>query len=105
MSESQRKHLERQAEGDKYLDVMENKALKTLGYFLKPSELFSSLVKRGTSGQEVDTEEGEDEEGTSDNFILEDLGNTAHLAFATCSDFPIFILLSKVFTDMACSHF
>jgi len=63
------------AEGDKYLDVMENKALKTLGYFLKPSELFSSLVKRGTSGQEVDTEEGEDEEGTSDNFILEDLGN------------------------------
>lgn len=65
------------AEGDKYLEVMESKALKTLGFFLKPSELFSSLVARGTAGQDADGEaEGDKEEAeTSDNFILEDLGN------------------------------
>ena len=57
-------------EGEKYLKVMERKALKTLGYFLKPSQLFSSLVKRGTS-----KEEDQETEASSDSFILEDLGN------------------------------
>lgn len=66
-------------EGDKYMDTMRKKALKSLGYFLKPSELFSTLVARGTANiedtPEVEKEEEEDENDTTmpDNFILEDL--------------------------------
>ncbi|PHN07816.1 type I restriction-modification system subunit M [Flavilitoribacter nigricans] len=66
-------------EGDRYLDVMRTKALKSLGYFLKPSELFSTLVARGTAKaeavpvDETGTEEEDEDATTADNFILEDL--------------------------------
>lgn len=72
---------EETAEGDKYMEVMRKKALKTLGYFLKPSQLFSTLVARGTAktedAQEVEGENDEEEDNASmpDNFILEDLRN------------------------------
>ena len=45
---------------DAYLDAIRGEALDTLGYFLKPTELFSELAKRGDSGG-------------SENFILGDL--------------------------------
>lgn len=45
--------------GKEYIEAIKEEALETLGYFLKPSELFSEIAKRGTSG--------------SNTFILEDL--------------------------------
>lgn len=45
--------------GKEYIEAIREEALETLGYFLKPSELFSEIAKRGNSG--------------SNNFILEDL--------------------------------
>lgn len=48
--------------GKQYIEVIKDEALETLGYFLKPSELFSEIAKRGNG----------DTEGEA-NFILEDL--------------------------------
>lgn len=48
--------------GRKILDAVRTEALDELGYFLKPSELFSQLAKKGNS----------DKKGES-NFILDDL--------------------------------
>jgi type I restriction enzyme M protein len=48
--------------GAEYIDAIREEALETLGYFLKPNELFSEVAKRGNS----------DKEGQS-NFIIEDL--------------------------------
>lgn len=48
--------------GKEYLEVIHEEAIQKLGYFLKPSELFSEVAKKGNA----------DIEGTS-NFILEDL--------------------------------
>ena len=42
-----------------YLDAIKEDSLEQLGYFLKPSELFSAIAKKGNSDQ--------------DNFILDDL--------------------------------
>ncbi|RYA23776.1 type I restriction-modification system subunit M [Malaciobacter halophilus] len=42
-----------------YLEAIKEDALEQLGYFLKPSELFSAIAKRGNSDE--------------DNFILDDL--------------------------------
>ena len=53
---------ENTAEGEEYLEAIKEEAVEKLGYFLKPSELFSEVAIRGNS----------DEEG-KDNFILEDL--------------------------------
>ena len=47
------------AEGSAYIDAIREEALETLGYFLKPSELFSEIAKRGNSD--------------TNTFILEDL--------------------------------
>jgi type I restriction enzyme M protein len=46
-------------EGSAYIDAIREEALETLGYFLKPSELFSEIAKRGNSD--------------ANTFILEDL--------------------------------
>jgi type I restriction enzyme M protein len=54
---------ERSAEGQEYLEAVRQEALEQLGYFLKPSELFSEVAKRGNS---------KGEEGASP-FILGDL--------------------------------
>lgn len=50
--------------GQEYLEAIKNEVLSSLGYFLKPSELFSVLAKKGNADKK--------EEGTS-NFILEEL--------------------------------
>lgn len=46
-------------QGEAYIDAIRDEALETLGYFLKPSELFSEIAKRGSSD--------------TNTFILEDL--------------------------------
>jgi len=46
--------------GKKYLDAVKEEALDSLGYFLKPSELFSEMAKRGNGGGKT-------------KFILDDL--------------------------------
>ncbi|KIO51606.1 type I restriction-modification system subunit M [Flavobacterium hibernum] len=50
---------EKTKEGQEYIEAIKEESLENLGYFLKPSELFSEIAKRGNSG--------------SNNFILEDL--------------------------------
>lgn len=50
------------ATGKEYIEAIREESLEKLGYFLKPSELFSEVAKRGNS----------DKEGEN-NFILEDL--------------------------------
>jgi len=54
---------ENTTKGKQYIEAIKEEALARLGYFLKPSELFSEVAKRGNS----------DKEGEN-NFILEDLG-------------------------------
>ena len=51
-------------EGEEILEAVKEEALEYLGYFLKPSELFSEIAKRGNSG-------GVKDDGR--NFILNDL--------------------------------
>ena len=53
---------EESIKGKEYIDAIREESLGKLGYFLKPSELFSEVAKRGNS----------DKEGEN-NFILEDL--------------------------------
>ena len=53
---------ENTAEGKEQIEAVKEDTLEKLGYFLKPSELFSQVAKRGNS----------DTEGEN-NFILEDL--------------------------------
>jgi len=55
-------------EGLKIIEAVKENTIEALGYFLKPSELFNELAKRGNK---KDAEEGEEE--TESNFILEDL--------------------------------
>jgi len=54
--------VEAHPEAEALLDAIKFEALDKLGYFLKPSELFSELAKRGNSGNK-------------NNFILGDLAN------------------------------
>lgn len=49
-------------QGAAYIEAIKEESLEKLGYFLKPSELFSEVAKRGNSDVEDST-----------NFILEDL--------------------------------
>ena len=70
---------ENSAKGKEYIEAIKEESLETLGYFLKPSELFSEVAKRGNS----------DKEG-GDNFILEDLakilGNIEQSTMGTASE-------------------
>tara|TARA_R110002050_G_scaffold132319_10_gene254339 strand:- start:3678 stop:5282 length:1605 start_codon:yes stop_codon:yes gene_type:complete len=54
--------VESHEQAEALLDAIRYEALDKLGYFLKPSELFSELAKRGNSGNK-------------NNFILGDLAN------------------------------
>jgi type I restriction enzyme M protein len=54
-------------EGKAYLAAVHDEAIDKLGYFLKPSELFSEIARRGNA--KIANEEGE----SQNNFILEDL--------------------------------
>jgi type I restriction enzyme M protein len=64
--------------GKAYLEAIKEEALLKLGYFLRPSELFNSVAKRGNH-KEVSLEEvalaaePDEEYQTASNFILEDL--------------------------------
>lgn len=51
-------------EGLEYLEAIKEEALASLGYFLKPTELFSEIARKGNSNSK--------EEGAS-NFILDEL--------------------------------
>ncbi|WP_299289691.1 type I restriction-modification system subunit M [uncultured Mucilaginibacter sp.] len=50
-------------EGKNYLEAIKEASVEKLGYFLKPSELFSEVAKRGNDDKDED----------ESNFILEDL--------------------------------
>lgn len=54
-------------EGKEYLEAIHDEAIDKLGYFLKPSELFSEIARRGNA--KVANEEGH----SQSNFILQDL--------------------------------
>lgn len=60
-------------EGRAFLAAIKDEAIQTLGFFLKPSELFKEIVRRGQAqpenGKADDTAEGRS------NFILGDLAN------------------------------
>ena len=49
--------------GKEFIEAIKEESLAQLGYFLRPSELFSQVAKRGNADTEGET-----------NFILEDLG-------------------------------
>ena len=56
-------------QGKEYIEAIKEESLEKLGYFLKPSELFSEVARRGNSDVE-----GENlPDGKAGNFILEDL--------------------------------
>lgn len=64
-------------EGQEYIEAIREEALEKLGYFLKPSELFSAIAKRGNhNAEETALEQAADPTetyNTKHNFILEDL--------------------------------
>jgi type I restriction enzyme M protein len=39
-------------QGKEYIEAIKEESLEKLGYFLKPSELFSEVAKRGNSDEE-----------------------------------------------------
>ncbi len=55
------------AEGQAYIEALQDAALDELGYFLKPSELFHSIAMRGSNQHD------ENDVGEFHNFILGDL--------------------------------
>jgi type I restriction enzyme M protein len=52
-------------EGQEYLEAIKHESIDSLGYFLKPNELFSEIAKKGNAESNGDSDSG--------NFILEDL--------------------------------
>lgn len=60
---------EKTEEGAQYLEAIREESLDKLGYFLKPSELFSEIARRGNAGDSEEDGSGE----AQSNFILEDL--------------------------------
>src|SRR5690606_38200494 len=56
-------------DGKAYLEAVHEEAIDKLGYFLKPSELFSEIARRGNA------KVADDEEESASNFILQDLTN------------------------------
>jgi len=57
---------ENSTKGKEYIDAIREEALEKLGYFLKPSELFSEVATRGNGN-------GDGDGNGESNFILEDL--------------------------------
>lgn len=55
---------EKSKDGKEYIEAIKEEALEKLGYFLKPSELFSEVAKRGN---------GNGDKQSGPKFILEDL--------------------------------
>lgn len=64
--------------GQEYIEAIKEESLEKLGYFLKPSELFSAVSKRGNHNEDekesdIVAEDTTETYNTKDNFILEDL--------------------------------
>lgn len=62
--------------GKEYIEAIREESIEKLGYFLKPSELFSSIAKRGNHDDEGNPLVSDSEHsygGVASNFILEDL--------------------------------
>ncbi|ARV06152.1 type I restriction-modification system subunit M [Polaribacter sp. SA4-10] len=64
--------------GKEYIEAIKEESLEKLGYFLKPSELFSAVSKRGNHNEDEKESNAVAEDtsltyNTKDNFILEDL--------------------------------
>lgn len=57
--------------GQQYLAAIKEASVEAIGFYLKPSELFSSLAKKGNAK----IEDEENEEQAQSIFILEDLAN------------------------------
>ncbi|TXD48676.1 type I restriction-modification system subunit M [Polaribacter sp. IC073] len=69
---------ENTATGQEYIEAIKEESLEKLGYFLKPSELFSAVSKRGNHNEDSTesdrvAEDTTETYNTKDNFILEDL--------------------------------
>ncbi|MEI7669211.1 MAG: type I restriction-modification system subunit M, partial [Pseudomonadota bacterium] len=63
--------IENSQEGKKIIAAIEEDSIKEIGYFLKPSELFHEIARRGNV-KSIDSEE-DDEDNSQSNFILADL--------------------------------
>lgn len=61
---------EKTEEGKKYLEAVQKSCIKELGYFLKPSELFTSIAKKGGNLTNVETNDNDE---ATQYFIIEDL--------------------------------
>ncbi|WP_411819119.1 type I restriction-modification system subunit M [Hyphococcus formosus] len=59
-------------EGEEYLTAIQDEAVLQLGYFLRPSELFGEVARRGRASATDDGEDDDHAEGAS-KFILGDL--------------------------------
>lgn len=60
-------------DGQEYLEAIAEESIAQLGYFLKPSELFSSLAKRALGNKSDEGEISDDDLEQSSIFILGDL--------------------------------
>ncbi|WP_138435167.1 type I restriction-modification system subunit M [Winogradskyella algicola] len=56
--------------GRLYIDAVKKACVKNLGYFLKPSELFTSIAQKGNNLTEIETNENDE---ATQFFIIEDL--------------------------------
>ncbi|MBD0833367.1 type I restriction-modification system subunit M [Aestuariibaculum sediminum] len=56
--------------GRMYIDAIHKACVKNLGYFLKPSELFASIAKKGYNLTEIETNDNQE---AKQFFIIEDL--------------------------------
>jgi type I restriction enzyme M protein len=63
---------ENNKKGKEYLAAIKEDAIISLGYFLKPAELFSEIAKRGNTEEDKDEKETAGDENKK-HFILEDL--------------------------------
>lgn len=68
---------ENTVQGKEYIEAIREASVEKLGYFLKPSELFSAIAKRGNHNSDATSYDLAAEEkhsyNTKHNFILEDL--------------------------------
>lgn len=60
-------------EGKEYLEAIKEESIAQLGYFLKPSELFSSLAQRALGTKKAEENNLVESDFTQSNFILDDL--------------------------------
>ena len=61
---------ENSEEGQQYIDAVKKACVKNLGYFLKPSELFTSIARKGYNLTEIETNDNQE---ATQYFIIEDL--------------------------------